>query len=632
MLDYLSFNLLAQLSINGILFGTMYGIAAIGLSLIFGTMQIIFLAQGTMIILAAFFCFWMFSLYSIDPYLSLLIIIPASLVFGRGFYEVVFRKVAGSKITSLLIAFGLMALLEHLMTVLWTANTRAIRTNYTAYSITAFGLKISFTRLIAFFIALLSALGVTLFLKKTLIGKAVRAASENLVSCRLVGIIPHQVNGITFAIGIGLAAIAGIATATTYPFDPYSGFIFSLKAMVALALGGLGSVWGAFLGGVILGVLESWGSFFISGGWADAISYAVFLGILMFRPEGLFGRSSDKAGDSAASIASDVAPSQIMTGYLNISPKVRGALPLLTLLAFCVVPFIFDTEKSYVIYFLFLAFIYIALSQAWNLIAGYTGQVSLGHHAFFAIGAYVTGMIWVHKLTGTGYYFDPVTMFLSGLGSAIFAVLIGIPLLSKLRGDYFALGTLGLGEILRVLFIKGGSFTGGAVGLMLPSGIYTSMRPYYFTSLFLALLATGITYSMVRSRIGLALRAIHQDEIAAAANGIHILKYKVLAFAVGAFLAGLCGSLQGYYLFHIHPEGFLNLNWTLYPILMCVLGGIGTIVGPIIGAVFLTGVFSLANIYLPQIHPIFSGALIILVMLFLPNGVVRLRIRKKHLG
>ena len=133
-----------------------------------------------------------------------------------------------------------MALLEHLMTVLWTANTRAIRTNYTAYSITAFGLKISFTRLVAFLIALLSALGVTLFLKKTLIGKAVRAASENLVSCRLVGIIPQQVNGITFAIGIGLAAIAGIATATTYPFDPYSGFIFSLKAMVALALGGLG--------------------------------------------------------------------------------------------------------------------------------------------------------------------------------------------------------------------------------------------------------------------------------------------------------------------------------------------------------------------------------------------------------
>jgi branched-chain amino acid transport system permease protein len=288
-----------------------------------------------------------------------------------------------------------------------------------------------------------------------------------------------------------------------------------------------------------------------------------------------------------------------------------------------------DTEASYLIYFLFLAFTYIALSQSWNLIAGYTGQISLGHHAFFSIGAYVTGMVWIHDVTGTGYYFDPLTMFLSGLGSAVFAVAIGIPLLSKLRGDYFALGTLGLGEILRVLFIKGGSFTGGAVGLILPSGVYSSMMPYYFTGLFLAFLATAVTYAVVRSPIGLALEAIREDEMAASASGVHILKYKVLAFALSAFLAGLCGSLQAYYLFHIHPEGFLNLNWTLYPILMCVLGGIGTILGPIIGAVFLTAVFSLANIYLPEIHPIFSGALIIVVMLFLPDGVMRLKAKMR---
>jgi branched-chain amino acid transport system permease protein len=295
-------------------------------------------------------------------------------------------------------------------------------------------------------------------------------------------------------------------------------------------------------------------------------------------------------------------------------------------------PFVLDTEASYLIYFLFLTFIYIALAQSWNLIAGYTGQISLGHHAFFSVGAYVMGMVWTHDVTGTGYYFDPLTMFLSGLGSAIFAVAIGIPLLSKLRGDYFALGTLGLGEILRVLFIKGGAFTGGAVGLMLPSRVYTSMMPYYFTGLLLALLSTAVTYVIVRSRIGLAIGAIREDEMAAAASGVHVLEYKVFAFAVSAFLTGICGSLQGYYLFQINPEGFLNLNWTLYPILMCVLGGIGTLIGPILGAVFLTAVFSLANIYLPTIHPIFSGALIILVMLFLPDGVIRLKVKGKPGG
>lgn len=294
-------------------------------------------------------------------------------------------------------------------------------------------------------------------------------------------------------------------------------------------------------------------------------------------------------------------------------------------------PFVFDTETSYIIYFLFLTFLYIALSQSWNLIAGYTGQISLGHHAFFSIGAYVMGLIWTHDVTRTGYYFDPLTMFLSGLGSAIFAVAIGIPLLSKLRGDYFALGTLGLGEILRVLFIKGGAFTGGAVGLMLPSRVYTSMMPYYYTGLLLALLSTAVTYVIVRSRVGLAIRAIREDEMAAAASGVHVLGYKVFAFSVSAFLAGLCGSLQGYYLFQVSPEGFLNLNWTLHPILMCVLGGSGTLVGPVVGAIFLTAVFSLANIYLPEVHPIFSGALIILVMLFLPDGIVRLK-RKREVG
>ncbi|MFH1490951.1 MAG: branched-chain amino acid ABC transporter permease [Pseudomonadota bacterium] len=295
MLEYLTFELLLQLLINGILFGTMYGIAAIGLSLIFGTMQIIFIAQGTIIVFSAYLCFWMFSLYSIDPYVSLIIIIPVSLLLGQGFYHVLFRKVAGAKVTSLLIAFGLMALIEHLMSVLWTPNTRAVRTSYTAYGITLLDFKISFTRLIAFFMAVLSALGVNLFLKRTLMGKAVRAATEDLEAATLVGISPHRANGITFSIGIGLAGIAGVATATTYPFDPWFGFIFSLKAMIALALGGLGSVGGAFLGGVLLGVLESLASFFISGGWADAVSYGVFLLVLMFKPEGLFVRSYKKA-------------------------------------------------------------------------------------------------------------------------------------------------------------------------------------------------------------------------------------------------------------------------------------------------------------------------------------------------
>ena len=297
MLEYLTPGLLLQLLINGILFGTMYGLAAIGLSLIFGTMRIIFLSQGTVIVLMAYFCYWLFTLLHLDPYVSTIVLGPGALVLGAFLYQVLFRRAVRmeDKNISLLIAVGLMFLLENCMAVAWTPDPRSISTGYTSTSISLSSLDISFTRLMGFVMAMLATGAVTLFLKRTFVGKAVRAASEDIEAARLVGINPHWVNTMAFAIGIGLSGIAGIAVSTTYPFDPYFGFIFSLKAMIALALGGLGSTSGALLGGIILGVLESLAAFFISGGWADAVGYAVFLLVLLFKPEGLFIRSVKKA-------------------------------------------------------------------------------------------------------------------------------------------------------------------------------------------------------------------------------------------------------------------------------------------------------------------------------------------------
>ncbi len=307
---------------------------------------------------------------------------------------------------------------------------------------------------------------------------------------------------------------------------------------------------------------------------------------------------------------------------MNIKLNLKYYLVVVILLL--LVPVFLDAETSYVVYFLFMAFNYLALAQGFNLIAGYTGQVSLGQNAFFGIGAYIAAFAWQHADFG---YFNPLAILASGLGAAVLAILVGIPLLSKLRGDYFALGTLGLGEIMRLIIVQGGSLTGGTVGMFLPASAYSSMLPYYYVGLSLAILATGAVFFIVRSNIGSALVAIRDDEIAAAANGVNVLFYKVFAFASGAFLMGICGSLQAYNLFHIHPQTFFGLNWTLYPILMCVLGGSGTIAGPIIGTLFLTAVFELARVWMPESHPLISGTLIILAILFVPNGFIRLKLR-----
>ena len=299
------------------------------------------------------------------------------------------------------------------------------------------------------------------------------------------------------------------------------------------------------------------------------------------------------------------------------------ALAALVVLAFAAVPFIPGAPDNYLFFYLFLVFVHIVISQGWNLVAGYTGQISLAQHAFFGIGGYTTAVLSNTLLANGDFYFNPWTMLASGVVAALFAALIGVPLLAKLAGDYFALGTLGFGEIVRVVLVKGGSLTGGSFGISMSSDPFETLKPHYWVGLLLATLATAAVYVISRSRFGLALMAIREDDVAAAASGVDVLLFKVLSFAAGGFLAGIAGSLYAFYVFSVSPGGFLNLNWTLYPILMCVMGGNGTVFGPVLGAFVMTAVFSAANVWLPSAHPILSGALIILVMLFMPNGILK---------
>ena len=296
MLELLSFTLIIQLLINGVLFGTMYGIAAIGLSLIFGTMRIMFLAQGTMIILFSYLSYWAFRLFGVDPYLSLAIVVPICLFLGLGLYNGLFRQAAieEDKNISLLIAVGLMFFVEALMTVGWGGTPRAITTSYSTVAFRPVGLDFPLTKVLGLIMSILATACVVIFLKKTFIGMAVKAASDDVVATTLMGISPHRVNSVAFAIGMGLAGVAGVEVATVYSFDPFFGFNFVLNALIALALGGIGSVTGALLGGIMLGLLQSLSSFLVPG-WSDAIAYLVFLIMLMFKPEGLLVRSVKKA-------------------------------------------------------------------------------------------------------------------------------------------------------------------------------------------------------------------------------------------------------------------------------------------------------------------------------------------------
>ncbi len=283
---------LAQILVNGILLGSMYGIAAIGLSLIFGTMRIIFLAQGTMIVLFAYLTYWSFEKAGIDPYLSLFTVVPLAFVMGLGLFYLLFRKAAAleDKNVSLLLAVGLMYLIDNLILKIWSATPRGLNLSYSGAVLVVGDIRVPWLRLALLGLALGSALVVYLFLKKTRVGTAVRAASEDMEATTIQGINSVWVCAVSFAIGIALAGVAGVGMATVYSFDYQFGFTFAIKALVALALGGMGNVFGALAGGLLLGIIENLAAYYIGIAWIEVASYGTFMLVLIFLPQGLFGR------------------------------------------------------------------------------------------------------------------------------------------------------------------------------------------------------------------------------------------------------------------------------------------------------------------------------------------------------
>jgi branched-chain amino acid transport system permease protein len=283
---------LIQVIINGILLGSMYGIAAAGLSLIFGTMRIIFLAQGTMIVFFAFVTYWLFVKLHIDPYLCLFIVVPLAFLVGLGLFYSLFRKAVAleDRNVTLLLAVGLMYLVDNTMLKVWSATPRSVTISYSDAMIVFAGIRVPWLRLALVGLALVSALVVFLFLKRTRIGTAVRAASEDIEATKIQGINAVWVCAISFAVGIGLAGVAGVGMATVFSFDYQFGFTWAIKALIALALGGIGNVFGALAGGLLLGIIENLAAYYWGIAWIDVASYGVFMLVLIFLPQGLFGR------------------------------------------------------------------------------------------------------------------------------------------------------------------------------------------------------------------------------------------------------------------------------------------------------------------------------------------------------
>jgi branched-chain amino acid transport system permease protein len=297
--------------------------------------------------------------------------------------------------------------------------------------------------------------------------------------------------------------------------------------------------------------------------------------------------------------------------------KINPKLLLSLLLVFAVAaPFLF--QARYAQHVLILILLYVALGSAWNLLGGFAGQLSLGHAAFFGIGAYSASIIasksslspWLGMLIGP---------------------LIVLPLASlvgwicfRLRGPYFTLATIAIGEMVRLVALNWRGLTGGAVGVVIRPSVFsgTNKLPYYFVILVIALGTVALCYFISRRKLGYYLLAIREDQETAESIGINTTRYKLIALSISASLTALAGAFYANYFLFVDPTVVLPLSLSVEIVLMAIIGGLGTVQGPVIGAILLKLSSEIFRNQFENANLLIYGVLLVVVILFLPEGLL----------
>ncbi len=292
--------------------------------------------------------------------------------------------------------------------------------------------------------------------------------------------------------------------------------------------------------------------------------------------------------------------------------KKLAATAVITIAGMCVLPLGLGIYPQHV---LITSLFYVMMAASWNLLAGYTGQVSFGHAAMAGIGAYTSGILaaklginpWI------GVCFGTLLAALLGLGLGSLCL--------KMGGIYLSLTTLAFSQILQIVIVNEYDVTRGTMGLQVPGlmGDYSKLH-YYYIMLAAAAVILVILYRMIHSNLGMNFRAVQNDETAAAAVGVKVLQMRVLAFTVASAMAGFAGALYGHYLLLITPE-IPSLDLQFYVLAMTVIGGMGSLIGPVIGAFTLNILAEKIRDY-GEYHVLVYGLVALLMARFAPNGLI----------
>lgn len=279
----------------GLIMGSIYALVAVGLNLIYGTMRLLNIAHGELIMLGAYTTYWLYTLFGVSPLLSMILVIFLSAIIGLVVCRIIFlpiiktsTSVAVLESNSLLIFIGISIIFTNVASLLWTADLRGY--SYMTEVVLVAGVPIMTNRLLAFGISLLVCVACFLFLQKTMLGKAIRAHIQDREASQLVGINENFIYYFSFSLAFAMAGLAGSLLSMFYEITPFMGLPYTIIAFIVIVLGGLGNIFGSLLGGFVLGLLETIGVSLTSPGLRPILSYSVFILVILIRPKGIFGR------------------------------------------------------------------------------------------------------------------------------------------------------------------------------------------------------------------------------------------------------------------------------------------------------------------------------------------------------
>ena len=289
---------LLQLIVSGAMLGGVYALMSIGLTLVFGVLRVVNFAHGEYMMLAMYAVFWLFATLSLDPYLSALLVLPAAYLFGMLTERLFLRPtLEAAHVVQVFVTLGISVFLQNVALLLWSADFRSVRVPYASTIFELGPILLPASRLIAFTVAMLVALALGLVLKYTYMGMAIRATAQDRRCARLMGVDVDRVYSVTFATGSALVALAGVLLMPLYPVNPFTGAEMILVAFVVVVMGGMGSILGAVVAGLLIGMVESLSAYWLGSEVKQLVYFIAFLLVLIAMPAGLFGKRGSEVMD-----------------------------------------------------------------------------------------------------------------------------------------------------------------------------------------------------------------------------------------------------------------------------------------------------------------------------------------------